>query len=185
MKKCRKILSIILMLSMVMQLLPVFAAETNEATPAPEISYLLYDEFGADDTDEWTAKARTGEPQNGVTTALVEGSTDNYMLTYTASSNFAIEHLSKTLETPAQISPDRDVVIETRMKYSGSASVYMKYNLAGRCSNTDELSSGWGILFRNANGGILLANGWTPTSGSSYQYYNGQMDTGAANLVLT
>ena len=81
MKNYRKILSIILTICMVMQILPVFADNT-ESNTQPQIVYLLNEQYGDKDTGTWRLGGNTTNAT--LSTEPVQGDEGNYALTYTS-----------------------------------------------------------------------------------------------------
>ncbi len=186
MKNSRKIISIILTLCMVMQILPVLAEETQAGVA--EINYIINDNFSKNDLNGWTLVKDEGHSSLADDLAYVsavDGEDGNYMLNYSSVDTVSAQytHIKRTLPKSVELSEDKNVVIETRMKTTGTNRAYLKYNLVTYPKCNNEWNYCWGMLVGTEGNKILVPNGWKMSASTQLYSYITSKDTEVSDFA--
>ncbi len=186
MKNIKKIIGIILTICMVLQILPVFANETQ--TSEAEFNYIINDNFSAESFDGWSLVKDTGYSSLAddlVSLIPVEGEEGNYALNYTSvdSKTARYTHITRTFGESVAISGDNDIVIETRMKTTGTNRAFLKYNLVTYPKFENEWNYNWGTLVGTDGSDVFVLNGWKANETTLLYGYPTEVKTSVSDFA--
>lgn len=174
--KNKKVLSLILVLCMTLQLVPIFAAGQTDGAETAADKYIVNDNFSSGDTLSgwgWCQQQTTNTDMHTATVKAESEGSSNYVLEYSAPTTAGTTsdksesktHYVRTLAEPISFKEGTNVVIKTRFKHTNSsARAYLKFNVND--AGINEVGStfvGWNLrtLVNINNAKVYCPNGVT------------------------